>query len=172
MLLWGGANVLAQALLNIKKSRLEDELAKFAAKLRNYAISDQDDSGPWIRIHFPKVFYIASTHGCKILHFVDFLKSVLNILYPHRLSFQFFFSLAISEIQCTGDSNFSRECIWPRCMDRNVRRVLLQFQSGWTRYKPRDEGVDSKVHSDWTLWSGVGSAIPRFTFVNSHFGKF
>jgi hypothetical protein len=72
VLLWGGANVLAQALLNVKKSRSEDEVAKFAAKLRVYAISDQDDSGPWIRIHFPTMFYIASTHGCKISLFLDF----------------------------------------------------------------------------------------------------
>lgn len=28
-----------------------------------YAISDQDDSGAWIRLNFPKVFYIASIHG-------------------------------------------------------------------------------------------------------------
>ncbi|KAE9379183.1 DUF1593-domain-containing protein [Stipitochalara longipes BDJ] len=63
VLLWGGANVLAQALLIVKKSRPEDELSKFTAKLRVYAISDQDDSGPWIRIHFPAIFYIASTHG-------------------------------------------------------------------------------------------------------------
>jgi hypothetical protein len=102
VLLWGGGNVLAQALLNIKMSRSEDELAKFAAKLRNYAISDQDDSGPWIRIHFPKVFYIASTHGCKILHFVEFLKSVLNILYPHRLSFQFLLSSDIRDTMYRG----------------------------------------------------------------------
>lgn len=46
VLLWGGANVLAQALLHVKKSRSADELTKFAAKLRVYAISDQDDSGP------------------------------------------------------------------------------------------------------------------------------
>jgi len=71
VLLWGGANVLAQALMNVKKSRSEEELAKFAAKLRVYAISDQDNSGPWIRLHFPTLFYIASTHGCKIPYFLD-----------------------------------------------------------------------------------------------------
>lgn len=63
VLLWGGANVLAQALLQVKKSRSADEMAVFAAKLRVYAISDQDDSGPWIRLHFPQIFYIASIHG-------------------------------------------------------------------------------------------------------------
>jgi hypothetical protein len=35
-------------------------LAKFVAKLRVYTISDQDDSGPWIRKNFPNLFYIVS----------------------------------------------------------------------------------------------------------------
>ncbi|KAH8591207.1 cellulose-binding protein [Bisporella sp. PMI_857] len=63
VLIWGGANVLAQALLEVQKSRSESEIATFAAKLRVYAISDQDDSGAWIRLNFPKIFYIASVHG-------------------------------------------------------------------------------------------------------------
>jgi hypothetical protein len=63
ILIWGGANVLAQALLHVQQSRSEDGVANFAAKLRVYAISDQDDSGAWIRLHFPKIFYIASVHA-------------------------------------------------------------------------------------------------------------
>ncbi|KAH7399967.1 cellulose-binding protein [Cadophora sp. MPI-SDFR-AT-0126] len=63
VLIWGGANVLAQALLEIQKSRSEAEVVQFVSKLRVYAISDQDDSGPWIRLNFPKMFYIASIHG-------------------------------------------------------------------------------------------------------------
>ena len=63
VLVWGGANVLGQALLEVQKSRSEMEVAAFAAKLRVYAISDQDDSGAWIRLNFPKVFYIASVHA-------------------------------------------------------------------------------------------------------------
>lgn len=72
VLLWGGANVLAQALLSVKKSRSDAELVKFAAKLRVYAISDQDNTGPWIRLNFPAIFFIASTHGCKTLYFAHF----------------------------------------------------------------------------------------------------
>ncbi len=33
---------------------------KFVSKLRVYTISDQDDSGPWLRKTFPALFYIAS----------------------------------------------------------------------------------------------------------------
>lgn len=57
---WGGANCLAQALWKVKMTRTPDEVAKFVAKLRVYTISDQDDSGPWIRKNFPQLFYIAS----------------------------------------------------------------------------------------------------------------
>ncbi|MFG6415528.1 nucleoside hydrolase-like domain-containing protein [Roseateles sp. DC23W] len=57
---WGGPNVLAQALWKVRATRSSDAVDKFVAKLRVYAISDQDDSGPWIRKTFPGLFYIAS----------------------------------------------------------------------------------------------------------------
>jgi hypothetical protein len=57
---WGGPNVLAQALWKVRETRTADELAKFVDKLRVYTISDQDDSGPWIRKEFPELFYIVS----------------------------------------------------------------------------------------------------------------
>ena len=57
---WGGPNVLAQALWKVRETRSEKELAEFVAKLRVYAISDQDNSGPWIRKEFPNLFYIVT----------------------------------------------------------------------------------------------------------------
>lgn len=57
---WGGPNVLAQALWRVQQSRPADQVDRFVAKLRVYAISDQDDSGPWIRKQFPNLFYIVS----------------------------------------------------------------------------------------------------------------
>jgi hypothetical protein len=57
---WGGPNVLAQALWKVKKSRSTEDVKKFVSKLRVYTISDQDDSGPWIRKEFPDLFYIVS----------------------------------------------------------------------------------------------------------------
>jgi hypothetical protein len=57
---WGGPNVLAQALWKVRATRSAEALAAFVAKLRVYAISDQDDSGPWIRKTFPGLFYIVS----------------------------------------------------------------------------------------------------------------
>lgn len=57
---WGGPNVLAQALWKVRTTRSERQLREFVARLRVYTISDQDDSGPWIRRNFPDLFYIVS----------------------------------------------------------------------------------------------------------------
>lgn len=57
---WGGANCLAQALWKVKQTRSKIELDKFVSKIRIYTISDQDDSGPWMRENFPNLFYIVS----------------------------------------------------------------------------------------------------------------
>ncbi len=57
---WGGPTVLAQALWKVRQTRSKAELARFVAKLRVYSISDQDDTGPWIRKEFPGLFYIVN----------------------------------------------------------------------------------------------------------------
>lgn len=57
---WGGPSVLAQALWKIRATRSPEALGRAVAKLRVYTISDQDDSGPWLRKEFPDLFYIAS----------------------------------------------------------------------------------------------------------------
>ena len=57
---WGGANTLAQALYRIEKTHTPEETARLVGKLRVYTISDQDDSGPWMRRTFPALFIIAS----------------------------------------------------------------------------------------------------------------
>ena len=60
VLIWGGPNCLAQALWKVKETRSVQDVEKFVKKLRVYAISDQDDSGPWIRKTFKDLFYIVS----------------------------------------------------------------------------------------------------------------
>ncbi len=60
---WGGANTLAQALHKIQSTRGESETRRLLAKLRVYTISDQDDTGIWIRTRFPDLFYIVSPGG-------------------------------------------------------------------------------------------------------------
>lgn len=57
---WGGANTLAQALHKIAATKSAAEAQRLIAKLRVYTISDQDDSGAWMRKTFPGLFYIVS----------------------------------------------------------------------------------------------------------------
>jgi len=57
---WGGPNCLAQALWKIKKTKTSDQIDKILSKLRIYTISDQDDSGPWIRLTFPTLFFVVT----------------------------------------------------------------------------------------------------------------
>jgi Protein of unknown function (DUF1593) len=63
--IWGGSNTLAQALQDVRATRSAAELSAFVAKLKVYAISDQDDAGVWLRKEFPELFYIVSpsSHG-------------------------------------------------------------------------------------------------------------
>jgi hypothetical protein len=60
ILVWGGANCLAQALWDVRQTRSIPDIEKFVARLRVYTISDQDDSGAWLRHTFPRLQYIVS----------------------------------------------------------------------------------------------------------------
>src|SRR4030042_1469114 len=61
--IWGGPNTLAQSLYKIRQTRSEADAMKLIKKLRVYTISDQDDSGVWMRKYFPDLFYIVSPGG-------------------------------------------------------------------------------------------------------------
>ena len=58
VLAWGGTNTLAQALLTARATKTPEALDAIVSKLRVYAISDQDDAGPWIRREFPGLQFI------------------------------------------------------------------------------------------------------------------
>lgn len=60
---WGGAVDLAQALYDVRATRSPQEVAAFVKKIRVYAISDQDNTGEWIRAQFPDLRYITSIHA-------------------------------------------------------------------------------------------------------------
>lgn len=56
---WGGANTLAQAMLDARTRLRPEAMQALIAKLRVYTISDQDDAGAWLRREFPDLHYIA-----------------------------------------------------------------------------------------------------------------
>jgi len=60
---WGGANNLAQALYKLRATQPAADVDRLVARLRVHTISDQDDSGPWLRKEFPNLFYIVAPGG-------------------------------------------------------------------------------------------------------------
>lgn len=60
---WGGPNVLAQALWKVRRTRSPEEVDRFVSKLRVYSHLDQDDSAPWLRTEFPGLFYVGTPNG-------------------------------------------------------------------------------------------------------------
>lgn len=62
-LAWGGTAILAESLNHVSSTRSPNATTSFVSKLRVYAISDQDDAGPWLRLHYPQLFYIVSLHA-------------------------------------------------------------------------------------------------------------
>jgi hypothetical protein len=56
--LWGGANTLAQALIDLRETHSAPEMERLVGRLRVSSISDQDDAGSWLRREFPELFYI------------------------------------------------------------------------------------------------------------------
>lgn len=75
--IWGGANVLAEALYTVNQTRSAEDVAAFVRKMRVYSISDQDNAGSWIRQHFPTLFYIVSLHG-----FSEYAMATWNVSLP------------------------------------------------------------------------------------------
>lgn len=66
VLLWGGTIDLAQAVWKIAKTEPPEITAKLLAKLRVYSIGDQyDGCGPWLRQHYPQIFYITNYHAFR-----------------------------------------------------------------------------------------------------------
>lgn len=61
--IWGGSVELAQALWDVKATRSPEEIEKFISKIRVYSISDQDNTGAWIRRNFPTMTWISSIHA-------------------------------------------------------------------------------------------------------------
>lgn len=60
VLAWGGPNCLAQALWKLEQTETPEALNEYVKKLRVYTISDQDESGPWMRRTFADLFYICT----------------------------------------------------------------------------------------------------------------
>ena len=145
---WGGPNVLAQALWKVRETRSKEELAAFVSKLRVYTISDQDDSGPWIRKEFPDLFYIVSPgfNAGGAYHHATW--SGISGDYFHA--------------RCAG-ADFS--FVTNEWLDQNIRRkgLLGTEYPRWEYLMEGDtpsflnlinNGLNNPEHPDWGGWGG------------------
>ena len=148
VVVWGGPNVLAQALWKIRATRSSEELAKFVSKLRVYAISDQDNSGPWIRKEFSDLFYIV-TPGVNAgggFHHATWI-AIGGDKFHGRF----------------GGADF--ELVTNEWLDRNIRNkgplgaVYPRWQFMMEGDTPSflyliNNGLNSPEHPDWGGWGG------------------
>lgn len=154
---WGGPSVLAQALWKVRATRSPEALRRFVNRLRVYTISDQDDSGPWLRREFPELFYIASpgVNPGGGYHFATW--SGISGDYFHARCAGADFSLVTNE--------------W---LDVNVRRKgpLGAEYPRWEFLMEGDtpsflglvdNGLNAPEHPDWGGWGGRYELYtPRF----------
>ncbi len=160
VLAWGGPNCLAQALWKMKETRSAKELEKIVSKLRVYTVSDQDDSGPWIRKTFPELFYIASPgfEPYGGYHYATWT----------GISGDHFHG------RCPGGNYSLVENAW---LDKHIRRKgPLGKQYPYMKYLMEgdsptfmfliDNGLNNPEHPDWGGWGG------RYEFYQSRFMKY
>lgn len=62
-LCWGGCNILAESLHHVSNTRSPTDVDSFVKRIRLYSISDQDDTGAWMREQYPKLFSIVALHA-------------------------------------------------------------------------------------------------------------
>jgi hypothetical protein len=141
---WGGPNVLAQALWKVRETRSHKQLQAFVAKLRVYTISDQDDSGPWIRQNFPGLFYIVSPG----FHTVDGYRHATWTGISSRGAAGADFSIVENSWLDTHiRSKGPLGAQYPRVeylMEGDTPSFLFLF----------DNGLNSPEHPDWGGWGG------------------
>ena len=148
VLVWGGPNCLAQALWKVRDTRSSDELEKFVSKIRVYTISDQDDSGPWLRKTFPGLFYIASPGFHRYGGYHHATWSGISGDYFHA--------------RCPGGNYSLVENAW---LDKHIRskgplgkqypymKFLMEGDSPSFMFLI-ENGLGDPDHPDWGSWGG------------------
>lgn len=146
--LWGGPNTLAQALIHVRATRTPAELEKFVAKLRVSSISDQDDSGPWMRREFPSLFYIVqpSTQNAEEYFYATWTGISGDVFYRNG-------------------AGADTSTVTNQWLDTNIRskgplgKMYPRFAFIMEGDTPSflnliDNGLDSALRPDWGGWGG------------------
>ncbi len=137
---WGGVNTLAQALYKIKNTKSASETKQLIAKLRVYTISDQDDSGIWIRANFPDLFYIVSPGDDYGSATWNAINSIIDDINNEAISNKW---LAQNIQQGHGPLG----ALYP-----DVAYGMEGDTPSWLSLIPN--GLDEPEHPDWGGWGG------------------
>lgn len=148
VLVWGGPNCLAQALWKVKNTRTPSQLTDFIKKLRVYTISDQDDSGPWLRRTFPDLFYIVSPgyHAYGAYHYCTW-SGISGDKFHGRFSGADFNLVSNKWL----DENI--RCKGPLGAQYPQVEYLMEGDSPTFMYLI-DNGLSYPEHPDWGSWGG------------------
>lgn len=137
---WGGVNTLAQALYKIEKIKSKAEAKKLIARLRVYTISDQDDSGIWIRNKYPELFYIVSPGDHYGTATWSAINTFVNGIDNHEISTSW---LAKNIQQGHGPLG----AIYP-----DVAYGMEGDTPSWLSLIPN--GINNPLHPEWGGWGG------------------
>ena len=148
VLVWGGPNCLAQALWKVKNTRSNEQLNDFVKKLRVYTVSDQDDSGPWLRKTFPDLFYIVSPgyHSLGAYHYCTW-SGISGDKFHGRFSGADFSLVSNKWL----DENI--RCKGPLGEQYPQVEFLMEGDSPTFMYLI-DNGLSSPEHPNWGSWGG------------------
>jgi hypothetical protein len=153
--IWGGANTLAQALMDLRSEVSPAELDRIVARLRVYSVSDQDDAGPVIREQFPGVFYVVSPSR------------------PNSDSYYFATWTGISgDIYYRNCEGADTSLVTNEWLDKNIRakgplgKVYPKFMFIMEGDTPSflgliDNGLNAFRRPDWGGWGGRYDLAPR-----------
>ena len=136
---WGGPNILAQALYKIRVTKSEAEAKRLISKLRVYTISDQDNTGVWIRKNFPDLFYIASPGN-----YYEATWSAINGVFPGANNEVVSNDWLLHNVQ---EGHGPLGAIYP-----DVSFGMEGDTPSWLSLIPN--GLNEPEHPDWGSWGG------------------
>lgn len=159
--LWGGANTLAQAIWQVSRTRSGAELDAFLRKLRIHAISDQDNSGKWLRREYgDRLFYIVTPSPGTVAGIKEYFRAVWPGISADQNGHG-----SEDGIRGGGFSGADKELIGEPWLDRHIRArgplgrlypKTVYIMEGDTPAFPGllPNGLNEPEHPDWGGWAG------------------
>ena len=172
--IWGGANTLAQALLDVRATRPPAGVEKLVERLRVYSISDQDDAGPWIRREFPGLFYIVqpSTQAGDEYYYATWT-GISGDIYYRNCAGADFRTVTNEWLDANIRSKGPLGKVYPRfkfIMEGDTPSFLGLIDNGLNAYRRPDWGgwggryIYRQPHGEsHPVWTGGGDLFSRVT---------